>query len=544
MAGIGRPVANGKLVAAIKKKYPHIKVQYHGHSGPGFAVASMLEVAKAGADYIDVAMEPLSWGMVHPDVITIKDMLDDAGFEVPEINMNAYMEARALTQEFIDDFLGYFIDPKNRYLSSLMIDSGLPGGMMGSLMADLKGVHQGINMALEAAGQRALSEDELLIKLFDEVTFIWPLMGYPPLVTPFSQYVKNTALVNVLNLAQGKERFEQIDANSWDMLLGKAGDLPGKIDPVFEKLAKEQKREFYKGVPQDAYPDVLDKYRTEMQELGWETGPDDEELFEFAMHETQYRDYKSGIAKKRFEEEIAKFKSPKKSVVVKESQTPNRSGYSKKEATRDVALTALLLYSLNTRKLEEQMPWNKQHDVWNTIGYWRNRSLIPFKFEDKEIEVEVLRQKGDDVQLLIEGNAYDTSFVFIDKGEVDFTFGGEAYFAKITAGEKLNMKVVLNGKTFVMRRMDLRDDALTAGASGGSANESNSVKSPMPGKVFKLHVKEGDKVIKGDCLLVIESMKMENRILSTKDAVVQKVNVALNDMVEASTTLIMLAELN
>lgn len=106
MAGIGRPETNGKIVRAIKERHPNIPVQYHGHTGPGFSVASMLEVAKAGADYLDVAMEPLSWGMVHPDVITIVEMLRDAGFDVPEINMNAYMKVRELTQSFIDDFLG------------------------------------------------------------------------------------------------------------------------------------------------------------------------------------------------------------------------------------------------------------------------------------------------------------------------------------------------------------------------------------------------------------------------------------------------------
>ncbi len=545
MAGIGRPVANGNLVAAIKKKYPHIKVQYHGHSGPGFSVASMLEVARAGADYVDVAMEPLSWGMVHPDVITIRQMLDDAGFEVPEINMKAYMEARALTQEFMDDFLGYFIDPKNRYLSSLMIDSGLPGGMMGSLMADLKGVHQGINMALEAAGKPALTEDELLIRLFDEVTYIWPLMGYPPLVTPFSQYVKNTALVNVLNLARGEERFTQIDTNTWDMLLGKAGELPGKIDPVFEKLAREQKLEFYKGVPQDAYPDALDRYRKEMEENGWDTGPDDEELFEFAMHETQYRDYKSGIAKKRFEEEIAKYKTPQKSIVVKEAQAPNRSAYSKKEADFTVAVTALLHYTLNSRELEKVEPWKQQHDVWNTIGYWRNRKLLQFHNGESETEVEILEQSGQDYSIRIGERLIQTSFLYIAQGEVDFSLEKENYFAKISPGDKKMMKVLINGKAFELRRLDLRDDLHGAsGGEGSSVNESNSVKSPMPGKVFKLHVKEGDKVLKGDCLLVIESMKMENRILSTKDAVIQKVNVALNDMVEASTTLILLEKEN
>ncbi|MBO5975064.1 MAG: oxaloacetate decarboxylase, partial [Paludibacteraceae bacterium] len=80
MAGIGRPVSLGKIVSAIKSAHPDIVLQYHGHSGPGFSVASMLEVAKAGVDVIDVAMEPLSWGMVHPDVITIQAMLKDAGF--------------------------------------------------------------------------------------------------------------------------------------------------------------------------------------------------------------------------------------------------------------------------------------------------------------------------------------------------------------------------------------------------------------------------------------------------------------------------------
>jgi pyruvate carboxylase subunit B len=543
MAGIGRPVTLGKLVYAIKKKHPNIKVQYHGHSGPGFSVASTLEVAKAGADYIDVAMEPLSWGMVHPDVITIEQMLDDAGFDVPKINMKAYMEARALTQEFMDDFLGYFIDPKNRYMSSLMIESGLPGGMMGSLMADLKGVHHGINLALAAAGKPELSEDELLIKLFDEVAYIWPMMGYPPLVTPFSQYVKNTALVNVLNLSQGKERFQSIDSNSWDMLLGKAGNLPGKIDPVFVKLAKEQGKEFYKGLPQDAYPDVLDKFRKEMKENNWETGPDDEELFEFAMHETQYRDYKSGIAKKRFEEEIAKLKSPKKSVAVKEAQAPNRSNYSKKEPLAETAMIALLLYSLNDKPVATTSVVSQEHDVWNMIGFWRNQMIINIISEKTSIPVSIKQNKDQKYQLNISGNIYEASLEYIEKGEVDICVNEEYFFAKFSNGDNSNTRIIINGKSFDMKRSDLlAGGSALAGPGDRSAKEGNSIKSPMPGKVFKLNVKEGDKVVKGDVLLIIESMKMENRILSTKDAIVQKINVSLNDMIEASTTLMVLAE--
>jgi pyruvate carboxylase subunit B len=304
MAGVGRPASLGELVRRIKKKYPGILVQYHGHSGPGMSVASMLEVARAGADYLDVAMEPLSWGMVHPDVIAVQAVMKDAGFDVPEINMDAYMKVRSLTQEFIDDFLGYFIDPRNRQMTSLLIGSGLPGGMMGSMMADLKGVHQGINAALKAKKKPEMTEDELVVWLFREVEHIWPMMGYPPLVTPFSQYVKNVALMNIVSLVNGRERFAMIDPNTWDMLLGRAGKLPGPLAPELVELAAKEGKEFYEGNPQDNYPDALDSYRKEMEENGWPHGPDEEELFELAMHDRQYRDYKSGGAKKRFLKEI------------------------------------------------------------------------------------------------------------------------------------------------------------------------------------------------------------------------------------------------
>ena len=309
MAGVGRPATLGRLVAEIKKRHPQVKVQYHGHSGPGFSMASTLEVAKAGADVIDVAMEPLSWGMVHPDVISVQAMLKDAGFLVKDIDMNAYMEARSLTQSFIDDFLGLYINPKNKISTSMLVGCGLPGGMMGSMMTDLKGMHNAINMALKKNGKPEVTFDNLLVQLFQEVEYIWPKLGYPPLVTPFSQYTKNIALMNIMSMANNQPRFSMIDKDSWSMILGKAGRLPGKLDDEIIALAKKNNLEFYEGVPQDAYPNALPEYIKEMEENGWDRGEDDEELFELAMHDRQYRDYKSGIAKERFNKEVEKLRA-------------------------------------------------------------------------------------------------------------------------------------------------------------------------------------------------------------------------------------------
>jgi pyruvate carboxylase subunit B len=311
MAGIGQPALLGKLTKAIKDKYPEIIIEYHGHSGPGLSMASILEVCKNGADVIDTAIEPLSWGKVHPDVISVQSMLKNAGFDIPEINMDAYMRARALTQEFIDDWLGYFINPGNKLMSSLLLTCGLPGGMMGSMMADLTGMRTTINNVRKKKGEEELSMDALLVKLFEEVAYVWPRVGYPPLVTPFSQYVKNIALFNLLTLEQGKGRYVMMDDSVWGMILGKSGKVPGEIAPEIKELAKEKGYEFTDVDPHTLLPNALDDFKKEMDENGWDYGQDNEELWELAMHPEQYRNYKSGQAKKNMLAELQKAKDAK-----------------------------------------------------------------------------------------------------------------------------------------------------------------------------------------------------------------------------------------
>ena len=311
MAGIGQPALLGKLTKAIKEKHPEIIIEYHGHTGPGLSMASVLEVCNNGADIIDTAIEPLSWGKVHPDVISVQSMLKNEGFDVPEINMSAYMKARALTQEFIDEWLGYFINPANKLMSSLLLGCGLPGGMMGSMMADLAGIHSTINSIRAKKGEPELSTDDMLINLFNEVEYVWPRVGYPPLVTPFSQYVKNIALMNLLTMEQGKGRFVMMDDSMWGMILGKSGKIPGTIAPELVALAKEKGFEFTDADPHTLLPNNLEEFKKEMDENGWEYGQDNEELFELAMHPEQYRNYKSGQAKKNFLADLQKAKDAK-----------------------------------------------------------------------------------------------------------------------------------------------------------------------------------------------------------------------------------------
>ena len=203
-------------------------------------------------------------------------------------------------------------------------------------MADLEKNLKSLNKWLNKHSKPEISQEQLLIRLFEEVEYIWPRMGFPPLVTPYSQYVKNVALMNVINIIKGKGRWAMIDENTWNMLLGKAGKLPGELAEELVDLANQQGRDFFSGNPQELYPDELDRYRQEMKDKGWDTGKDDEELLEYAMHPEQYIDYKSGRAKERFLEDLEKRKSATNKTTSAPVNQPSVVAHQPKQMTIDV----------------------------------------------------------------------------------------------------------------------------------------------------------------------------------------------------------------
>lgn len=71
-------------------------------------------------------------------------------------------------------------------------------------------------------------------------------------------------------------------------------------------------------------------------------------------------------------------------------------------------------------------------------------------------------------------------------------------------------------------------------------NQTLDIKFPMPGKVFKIMVKEGEEVKKGDILVIIEAMKMENRVIAPEDGIIESINVKENQMALGTTTLVSL----
>lgn len=103
--------------------------------------------------------------------------------------------------------------------------------------------------------------------------------------------------------------------------------------------------------------------------------------------------------------------------------------------------------------------------------------------------------------------------------------------------EKIGTKywVHLNGETIVV---DLLQSNKRSKSGGGSENDK--IVSPMPGKITKIFVKEGDHVKQGQALLVMEAMKMEYTLKADLDGLVEKTFCQLNDMVPVGKVLIQL----
>ena len=100
-------------------------------------------------------------------------------------------------------------------------------------------------------------------------------------------------------------------------------------------------------------------------------------------------------------------------------------------------------------------------------------------------------------------------------------------------------KVSINGEDFLLKRNDLLDGEMAIKEDDSIlTDEEITIVSPIPGRIFKINVKEGDKISKGDIVMVIDAMKMENNIVTKKDTVVTKILVALDQMVDAGAALI------
>ena len=131
----------------------------------------------------------------------------------------------------------------------------------------------------------------------------------------------------------------------------------------------------------------------------------------------------------------------------------------------------------------------------------------------------VLLKGGSSCSLLVDGNSYEPS----------------------TYQENGGWEILLKGKRFSVNVEDERERRLRLASGGSSAQKGRIIiMSPMPGLVIDVPVQEGDEVEKGDVLVILESMKMQNELRAPRAGKVSRIQAALNENVERKQALLIL----
>jgi len=155
---------------------------------------------------------------------------------------------------------------------------------------------------------------------------------------------------------------------------------------------------------------------------------------------------------------------------------------------------------------------------------------------EKEFEVEILGNN----QVSVDGVVYNVDFESVS-GKPVYTMlvDGKSFEAHIIQDED-TWQVLMRGTLYSAQVEDERERRLRTAGGGEGAGGEYILKAPMPGLIVKVPVSEGDEIQKGDVLVILESMKMQNELKAPRDGVVRRVEVQQGDSVEQRETMVVL----
>lgn len=205
-------------------------------------------------------------------------------------------------------------------------------------------------------------------------------------------------------------------------------------------------------------------------------------------------------------------------------------------ATQHKAIGAFLLF-------KSQFKHNhQQKNVWSEIGFWRQFMQFTMLVDNEPFTIEILEYEHNSMKLIIGGEPFSIRLHSFDTNTIICETEVSMFKAFVSVNSEGLSLITISGEHFNIIRKDQLNDSIDYSIADATEDTGNLF-SPMPGKIIKINVAEGDKVKRGTILLVVEAMKMENNIVASQQAIVEKVNVKVGEMVNVKTQLIHLKEL-
>ena len=197
----------------------------------------------------------------------------------------------------------------------------------------------------------------------------------------------------------------------------------------------------------------------------------------------------------------------------------------------DIALS-FLMYDFCKRQVEQHT-----ENVWEEIGYWRYLMHLTVDVEGKKVPVGINAAEAGRISGRIGESPFTVEFIQYDNKQLKIMLNGRTETVYCSVNDEQKTIVNFHGLNFTCYRTDQLNDTMDY-SSKETVNDRSRLVSPMPGKVVKINVKEGDEVKEGTIMMVVEAMKMENNIVAAGKAKVKRILVAENDMVDNKMQLI------
>ncbi len=500
MAGLLTPYVAFELVSRLKAALK-IPIHMQCHATTGMSTAAYLKAVEAGVDNVDTAISSMSMTYGHSPTESLVAIL--AGTE----------RDTGLDMLLLAEIADYFREVRKKYakfegslkgVDARIIIAQVPGGMLTNMESQLKEQNAGHRMAEVLAEIPRVRED----------------LGFIPLVTPTSQIVGSQAVINVLT----GERYKSMTKETAGVLKGEYGATSAPVN----KALQERVLAGAKAItcrPADLLKPEMDKLTAELRDIVAKkkirTGVHEvEDVLTYALFQQvglkflENRDNPAAFEPVPSEQDAApKAAAPAMSGGEVFTVTGRGQSFQVQVSTTGAAGAAAAAAAMsgagiaNSPTAAAAAPAAAASqgsplagNIWKVeveAGQSVEEGDLLFVLEAMKMEYEVLADRAGKIAEVLakKGDA-------VAKGQPLVSFAGAAGAAGAVAPAA---------------------GAAAPSAQPAAAAAKGGVPAPLAGNVWKIEVKEGQKVQEGDLLLILEAMKMENEIIAERDGTVGQI---------------------
>jgi 3-methylcrotonyl-CoA carboxylase alpha subunit len=178
-----------------------------------------------------------------------------------------------------------------------------------------------------------------------------------------------------------------------------------------------------------------------------------------------------------------------------------------------------------------------KNNIWEKQGWWRVNKVMKLCFDDRPINLEVISLTPKRFCFTLNSETLLGEYE-IEEKKIRINHNGDIHNIFISEIKRGHYHLTFKGAGYLLKRFDvLRKEVFYTG-TGDSPVSNGAIFSPMPGRVIKINKHNGEKVKKGEILIIVESMKMENSILATMNGSIENVQVKEGEMIDGASPLV------